>query len=233
MKRFKKIGRILIALSLVLTVSFLLYVHDDYPASQRAIALLEQENIIQITEDVLMIKSKQETSTGFIFYPGAKVEYTAYLPLLTQLSEVTDITVYLVKMPFNLAILNPSKAQDLMEEYPETTTWYLGGHSMGGAMASYNASKHLERIAGVILLGAYPYGDYPLTQTLTIYGSLNTSVAQKINYEEQVVEIEGGNHAQFGDYGDQKGDAIATISREEQQQQTIEAIIEFLKQANK
>ena len=42
------------------------------------------------------------------------------------------------------------------------------------------------------------------------------------------MEIEGGNHAQFGNYGPQKGDQPATISAEEQQAQTVAAIEEFL-----
>ena len=39
--------------------------------------------------------------------------------------------------------------------------------------------------------------------------------------------IDGGNHAQFGHYGPQKGDGIATISREEQQRLTAAAILEL------
>lgn len=40
--------------------------------------------------------------------------------------------------------------------------------------------------------------------------------------------IEGGNHAQFGNYGEQKGDHAAGISREEQQAQTVEAILNMM-----
>ena len=42
------------------------------------------------------------------------------------------------------------------------------------------------------------------------------------------MEIQGGNHAQFGNYGPQKGDAPATISAEEQQARTVEAVAEFI-----
>ena len=99
---------------------------------------------------------------------------------------------------------------------------------MGGAMASDFASKHKEKIRGLILLGAYIYGDYPKDRTLTVYGSFNTSVAEKINYTENIVVIQGGNHAQFGNYGKQKDDPDATISSEEQQNVTVEAIKEFI-----
>ncbi|MFR1051076.1 MAG: alpha/beta hydrolase [Lachnospirales bacterium] len=84
-----------------------------------------------------------------------------------------------------------------------------------------------------ILMGAYIYGDYPDERTLTIYGSLNQSVEDHINYTENIVKIEGGNHAQFGNYGSQKGDLPAAISAREQQKQTGEAIEAFLAQRTK
>ena len=83
-------------------------------------------------------------------------------------------------------------------------------------------------ISGDILMGAYIYGDYPDEKTLTIYGSLNQSVEDHIDYTENIVEIQGGNHAQFGNYGPQKGDLPAEISAQEQQSQTVAAIQDFL-----
>lgn len=91
------------------------------------------------------------------------------------------------------------------------------------------ASGHQDEIDGLILLGAYIYGDYPDEKTLTVYGSLNQSVEDHIDYTENIVEIEGGNHAQFGNYGPQKGDLPATISAAEQQAQTVDAISDFMR----
>lgn len=99
---------------------------------------------------------------------------------------------------------------------------------MGGAMASDFASKNPDKVEGLILLGAYLYGDYPAEKALTVYGSFNTSVAEKVDYSENVVVLEGGNHAQFGNYGKQKGDVDATITGEEQQDMAAEAIARFL-----
>ena len=104
---------------------------------------------------------------------------------------------------------------------------------MGGAMASQFASQHPQQVDGLILLGAYLYGNYPMEQTLTVYGSLNQSVEDKLDYSENVVEIQGGNHAQFGNYGLQKGDPPATISSQEQQSQTVTAIQDFLERNRK
>ena len=99
-------------------------------------------------------------------------------------------------------------------------------------MASSFASGHPEAVDGLILLGSYIYGDYPDDDTLTIYGSLNQSVEDHIDYTENIVEIQGGNHAQFGNYGPQKGDLPAEISAEEQQEQTAAAIEEFIREQN-
>ena len=152
---------------------------------------------------------------------------TTQLPLLNQLRQ-TGLTCILVEMPFHLAIFDVNAAEDVMAQFPDIRHWYIAGHSMGGAMASQFASEHPDEVDGLILLGAYLYGDYPPEDTLTIYGSLNQSVEAKIDYTENVVEIEGGNHAQFGNYGPQKGDLPATISAEEQQAQTVEAISNFI-----
>ncbi|MEI3305504.1 MAG: alpha/beta fold hydrolase [Dysosmobacter sp.] len=172
------------------------------------------------------------TDTAIIFYPGAKVEAAAYLPLLNQLRQ-TGLTCILVEMPFHLAIFDVNAAEDVMAQFPDIQHWYIAGHSMGGAMASQFASEYPDEVDGLLLLGAYLYGDYPPADTLTVYGSLNQSVEDKIDYTENVVEIEGGNHAQFGNYGPQKGDMPATISAEEQQAQTVEAISDFIAQRQK
>jgi hypothetical protein len=42
------------------------------------------------------------------------------------------------------------------------------------------------------------------------------------------VIIPGGNHAQFGWYGDQSGDNPAEISRLEQQSRVLSATVDFL-----
>ena len=125
-----------------------------------------------------------------------------------------------------------SCARILLEELkkmPQVTDIYVLGHSMGGAMASSYVSKNKDKVNGLILLGSYIYGDVSDQDTLTIYGSLNTSVKKKIDYKKNIVVIQGGNHANFGNYGHQKGDAKATISRKSQQKQTIKAIDQFIK----
>ena len=206
---------------------FFWYVSDYYRAEYVALEMLSAGDNIEVRDNLTILSPSYPTDTAIIFYPGAKVEAAAYLPLLDQLRQ-TGLTCILVEMPFHLAIFDVNAAEDVMAQFPDISHWYIAGHSMGGAMASQFASEHPDEVDGLILLGAYLYGDYPTEDTLTIYSSLNQSVEDEIDYTENVVEIEGGNHAQFGNYGPQKGDLPAGISAEEQQRQTVEAIQSFL-----
>lgn len=208
--------------------AFFWYVSDYYRAEDVALDVLSQDSGLSVQDNLTVLSPSVPSDTAIIFYPGAKVEAEAYLPLLEQIKQ-TGVTCILVHMPFRMAIFDANAAEDVMEQFPEIQHWYMAGHSMGGAMASQFASGHQDEIDGLILLGAYIYGDYPDEKTLTVYGSLNQSVGDHIDYTENIVEIEGGNHAQFGNYGPQKGDLPATISAAEQQAQTVDAISDFMR----
>lgn len=230
------IGVILISFVL----AFFIYTNDYYRTSDLAINTLQEESSITLTyhEDYLVLTPKENaTETALIFYPGGKVEYTAYAPLLSHLTKA-GYTCIIPEMPFNLAVFGQDAATSIMKDFPEIKHWYLGGHSLGGAMAASYVSKHNESIEGLILLGAYSTEDLsnlPL-KVLSIYGS-EDQVLNKENYEkgkaylpETSTElcIQGGNHAYYGEYGEQKGDGEATISSSEQQQLTADAILEML-----
>lgn len=224
---WKKVLIGIAAACVILAGAFFLYVSDYYRAEDIALEVSTQAANITVQDNLTILSPSAPSDTAMIFYPGAKVEAIAYLPLLEQIRQ-TGITCILVDMPFHMAIFDANAAEDVISRFPDVEHWYLAGHSMGGAMASQFAAGHADEIDGLILLGAYIYGDYPPADTLTIYGSFNQSVEDKLTYTENVVEIEGGNHAQFGNYGPQKGDAPATISAQEQQKQTVEAIEAFL-----
>ena len=228
-KQWKIAAGILLAVLILAAGGFFWYVSDYYRAEDVALEVLSAGDNIEVRDDLTVLSPSYPTDTAVIFYPGAKVEAAAYLPLLDQFRQ-TGLTCILVEMPFHLAVFDVNAAEDVMAQFPDISHWYIAGHSMGGAMASQFASEHPDKVDGLILLGAYLYGDYPPEDTLTIYGSLNQSVEDKIDYTENVVEIQGGNHAQFGNYGPQKGDPPATISAEEQQAQTVEAISDFIAQ---
>ena len=228
-KKWLVAGGIVLLVLVILAGVFFWYVSDYYRAEDAALEILAQDSGITVQDNLTMLSPAAPTDTAMIFYPGAKVEAEAYLPLLDQIRQ-TGITCILVHMPFHMAIFDANAAEDVIDQFPAFQHWYIAGHSMGGAMASQFASDHPDQIDGLILMGAYIYGDYPAEKTLTIYGSLNQSVEDQIDYTENIVEIEGGNHAQFGNYGPQKGDLPAAISAEDQQKQTVAAIEAFLAQ---
>lgn len=229
MKKRLHIALIVAALLLVTAAGFFLYVSDYYHADEMAVAVISGTTVRK-EGNLTILTPAIPGDTGLIFYPGGKVEHTAYLPLLEQLRQ-KGITCVLVEMPFRLAVFNPNAAERVFEMLPEIQNWYMGGHSLGGAMAGSCASKNPDRVKGLVLLGSYLYGTFPPEQSLIVYGSEDEVLDRsKITYHEYVVELAGGNHAQFGNYGLQKGDGMATITREEQQTQAAEAILAFMYQ---
>lgn len=217
----------------VLAAGFGLFVSDYYRASDEALACLSAGGDgVSVGDDgsVVSLDGPGE-EIGLIFYPGAKVAHTAYLPLLRTLAR-DGVDCYLVRMPFNLALFGVNRASDLIAR-EEKQRWYLAGHSMGGAMAAGWAADHPGALEGLILLAAYPVRQLPEDlRVLVLYGS-EDGVLNRVNLESaarylpgdaRIVELPGGNHAQFGDYGPQKGDGTATLSRQEQQRRTAELI---------
>lgn len=238
-KRTKFILSACMAILLIIGVGSYAYVSDYYHADETALAVMAYQTTgrVQVEQDGdVTWFVPEEPTAGLIFYPGGKVEPTAYAPLMHACSE-NGILCALVRMPGNLAVLDANAADGLREQYPEVTTWYIAGHSLGGAMAANYAAAHSEDYDGLILLAAYSTKD--LTQTplrvLSVYGSedgvMNRETYGKnwANLPSNTTEIilDGGCHAQFGSYGPQDGDGIPTISGEEQIRQTAEAIAAF------
>lgn len=237
-KRTKVILAVCLAFLLLLGVGSYAYVSDYYHADETAVAaMVYQSDEVQISEvgNVTWFVPR-EPIAGLIFYPGGKVEHTAYAPLLRACAE-QGILCALVRMPGNLAVLDANAADGLQEKYPEITTWYIAGHSLGGAMAANYAAVHSDDYSGLILLAAYSTKD--LTQAplrvLSVYGTedgvMNRESYQKnwANLPADTTEVilEGGCHAQFGSYGPQDRDGTPSISGEEQIRQTSEAIAAF------
>lgn len=225
---------ILVLTVLLLAGAFLWYVNDYYHSDSAVMECFQNTGSVTITEieDGLYLDGPG-TTDAMIFYPGAKVEYTAYLPLLYELAE-QGLDCFLVKMPCNLAIFGQNKAAGIIDSY-DYGHWYLGGHSLGGAMAASYASAHLEELDGLALLASYPTKSLEADHfsVVSLYGSedgvLNREklAAGKSLMPSDYTEIciEGGNHAWFGNYGIQKGDGEASISRKEQQEQAADAIM--------
>ena len=217
------------------------YVRDYYRADQEAIEAFSAMNTVEIEtlDDGTMVFKPDNAAVGFIFYPGGKVEYTAYQPLMAACAE-QGILCALVEMPFNLAVLDIDAADGIQAQYPEIEEWYIGGHSLGGSMAASYLADHIDDYEGLILLGSYSATDLSKTdmEVLTVYGS-EDQVLNHEKYDENKknlpkdyteVIIDGGCHAYFGMYGAQDGDGEPAISNEEQIFRTVETIVEIMKE---
>jgi hypothetical protein len=181
----------------------------------------------QLLEDNGTLYKLDNSDIGFIFYQGGKVEADAYSYL-----ESVEANVFILDTPFNLAIFDFGKAQQIVDKYPQISRWYVGGHSLGGSSAFLYAASTSTIIEGIIYLGSYPTEVNQFRQ-LAIFGSEDGLLDYNdyLNYFDQddsVKIINGGNHAQFGEYGIQADDGTATISGSAQRQLVIDYINEFI-----
>ena len=196
-------------------------------------------------------------TTAFIFYPGGAVDVRAYAPPLRAIAEAGYLC-FLVKMPMDLAPFGVNRANDIIgsSDYPEITKWAIGGHSVGGTFSCAYVKNHPDNIDGLVIWASYPSSMFDLSaadlDVVLIYGTHNPNTNDG-NYPDDpddvseidekaipylpgdtvYVEIEGGNHSQFGYYNTypypvQPEDGIAGISRQEQQDQIIDATLTFL-----
>lgn len=238
MKKSTKILLVLALVSALLVAACALYLGSYYKADTAAIgAFLPEGTALKELPDGTIVIGPEQAENGFIFYPGGKVEHTAYLPLMQQLSE-KGVLCILVEMPFRLAVLNSDAAGDYPKEYPEIQNWYIGGHSLGGAMAANYLSENTDDFKGLVLLGAYSTKDLSKTnlKVLSVYGSedkvLNATkyAKNKKNLPKNFTEIilTGGCHAYFGMYGTQKCDGVPTLSNTDQIIQTAGAILALM-----
>lgn len=214
-----------------------IYLNDYYKADESAINNLNYETVekAEFDNSFTAYVPQGEIKAGLVFYPGGKVEHTAYEPLLKACAD-QGILCIVVKMPSNLAIFGINKAMYAIDLYPEVQNWYIGGHSLGGSMASVCASSNPDAFKGVVLLASYSTSSLESLPVLSIYGSedgvLNAEKYQKYkkNLPSNFIEyvIEGGNHAYFGMYGKQSGDGKATITNVDQITLTADYIVKFI-----
>ena len=136
------------------------YVGDYYRADLEAVRAFKPMNAVtmELLDDGTLVFKPENATKGFVFYPGGKVEYTAYQPLMAACAQ-QGVLCILVEMPFNLAVLDINAADGIQEQYPEIEKWYIGGHSLGGSMAASYLADHVDAYDGLILLGSYSTAD--------------------------------------------------------------------------
>ncbi len=183
---------------------------------------------------------------GVVFYPGARVHHQAYIATWAPIVAEADLLVLIPRMPLNLAVFGRSRAADLIADTPQIDRWWVGGHSLGGAMAaSWLGDQPAGTVDGLTLWASFATAGAELSSrtdlsVLSVSGTRD-GLATPADIAERrellppnaiMVEVEGMNHAQFGRYGPQGGDLAATISDEQAQSALTQAHLTALRAAD-
>ncbi|WP_423747017.1 alpha/beta hydrolase (plasmid) [Haladaptatus sp. SPP-AMP-3] len=222
-RRWKVGVGILLALILIVVGGVAVYFslpHHGTSASVQSVANDPHVSISK-TDGVTVLSPTNGTSTvGLVFYPGARVAPDAYYASLAPLVRRANVTVFVPKMPFNVALLDVGAAGEVRSRYSGIRTWFVGGHSLGGVAACRYASSHDVR--GLVQFASYcdtNVSERPI-DVLTVSGSRDTVLDREAYRESRNLlpqnatfrEITGMNHTEFGSYRGQQGDSRATIS---------------------
>ena len=243
----RKLRRAWIIAGAVFTVVFVTYNLLSYRASGPAHTALRSNALVQVTRtatSITFMPSERQHTQAILFFAGALVDPAAYAPLLRRVAEQGYLAV-LIPLPARSAPTAQheqeaiTRARSIMSESP-SVRWVVGGHSKGAAIASIMARDHPRSLTGLLLVGSSHPREFSLSSlrvpVVKVYGTRDglaseaeiRQFASNLPGHTRFVEIAGGNHAQFGYYGSQLGDGRPTISREEQQTQLFQAVIETL-----
>jgi hypothetical protein len=241
MRRRYKVLIVVLIIVLAVFVGFTVWAETPPAPMQQAYDALQSDANVTVIQGQWLIfePTTANYTTGFIFYPGGRVNYISYAPYAHAIAAQGYLAV-IVPMPFNLAVFGVNAANDVIAAYPNVTNWAIGGHSLGGSMAAQFIHDNPGKVDGLALWASYPPSGVDLSNAnitvVTVHGS-NDGLVSKQQIDDSLkqlpsttsrVEIDGGNHAQFGWYGSQSGDNSATISREQQQDIAVNATVQML-----
>jgi len=223
-----------------ISVGFVLWALNPLGPGSGALQALESDDFVQVTtlpNRWIIFDPAPEPSKelgihphGLIFYPGGRVDYRSYAPALRKIAEI-GLPVVLVPAPLNLMVLGSGIAGQVVERFPQVNEWALTGHSLGAAMAAYllySQPALQSQITTLVLWAGYPAEGWDLSSSNVSVLSITAEKDLVFNRESfestksllpgntQFIEILGGNHAGFGDYGPQPNDGNASITWERQ-----------------
>ena len=223
----------IIAIIVILFIALFIYSRNPYTALEEmddAIALVDDSNITYYEDRDEIRYSVDNPIKNIIFIPGGLVTPDSYKYLAISLA-AEGYEVVIAKAPFNLAILNPSIGKEFLSD---TIDNVIIGHSLGGVTASSVFSGN-DSVEAMIFLGSYPIKDVKDMDVLYLNAEFDLGMDQealegsyKFTSDSLNISIEGGNHAQYGWYGPQKGDGTAEIDTITQQDLVVDLIVDFI-----
>ena len=238
MKKLLRVFKIIVMsislLAIVFIVGLFIYTRGSYKPLDEMYGEIEQLDLthIEVIDDFDQISYVvDQPKKNIIIVPGGKVKPESYQYLAASLA-LSGYDVTIVKTLFNLAILTPNYGSRFIKDDMDNV---VIGHSLGGTVASM-FSQGDDRITEMIFLASYPISDVSDKEVLIltaefdevldmndVENSLDNLPSSYISFQ-----ITGGNHAQFGWYGPQKGDGTSFITTKEQQNIIINQILDFI-----
>ncbi len=211
------------------------------PPLPEAVAALSSDALVTVSDAPWLTFTPMQTAldTGFIFYPGGRVDPQAYAGLMRTIAEAGYLVV-VPSMPINMAIFNPNVANDIIAAHPEIAQWVIGGHSVGGTSAALYVASNPDQAAGLAIWSSYPADNADISDrdlpVILLYGSNEIRVTdESVGARKHLlpphtlyIKIEGGDHHQFGAYQLTSEADLATISREAQHAQILAATLDLL-----
>ncbi len=242
----------------LLLLSSLLYLTQCSKLPDEDLLIGVSQQLTETNDYDILCPKEGTPKTTLIFYPGGLVDPHSYLKWQNELvANDSTLQIITVKMPSNLAVINSTKGAKLFDAYDDMERWIISGHSLGGAMATNMIDKYSEKLEALIYLAAYPADDRikEYSGSVLSISAENDGLTTPTDIQNRVsdlpeayvmnsildfpndvkaktlyYQIQGGNHAQFGNYGEQEDDLEAKISREQQQNEMVELIRNYLNQ---
>lgn len=244
MKKGLKLALIAVGVVVLLgIIGFITWGLTPLGPADEALVAMESDGLVSVQDNgnfIVFTPTAGTPITGYILYPGGHVDYRSYAPVAREIAS-RGYLVSVVEMPLSLAVFGVDRADDVIAAYPDMRYWVIGGHSLGGSMASSYTKNNPGTVQGLVLWASYPADNDDLSGTelkgLSTYGSHDRVLGMdQFNATLPLLPpgtiiqvIQGGNHAQFGNYGPQPGDGIATISAADQQIQAADLTVRILR----
>lgn len=243
-RRWVVVGGRALAATLCLTIVGSIVYLRPFGATDDALRSVKGTDAVSVTTTPTRITltpraaagtSRPTIQSGLIFQPGARVDPRAYVRLLSPIS-AAGVLVVIVKQPMGIGFTATGAPSGIIEDHPDVAHWSVGGHSLGGVAASSYVEDHPDQVDGLLLWASYPLGSLAgldHVAVTSIYGTEDGLATPEdikdsradLPPDTTYVDVTGGVHAFFGDYGEQPGDGTPTVSREQAQTEIVEASV--------
>jgi len=243
-KPLRVAGRVALLVAAAAGVAVVVWLRP-YPAVEPALTAMRTDASVTVTESpdrIVFRPGGEVSSTAVFFQPGALVDARAYAAVLRPLAE-RGHPVVIAKQPLGIAFLAPGAFDGARDTVPDAADWVVGGHSLGGTVASMQADENdgtaAAPVTGLLLYASYPTDDISASLTARVLSISGTedglATPEKIDEsaatlptDTEFLVLEGVSHAQFGAYGPQAGDGTPEVSDDVARHEISEASRLFL-----